>query len=94
MAKLDASQFEQIAAGLNPFSTAKEISEALDSKKKNEKEKQVIDLTLSFGTMGSATKKEVYDAIIELKRKFGFSLKEGSIFIDEMKTVQKLSKVA
>ncbi len=92
LAKLEASKFEEIASDLNPFSTAKEISEALGLKKEIQKEKQVIDLTIAFGTMGSAAKKEVYDAIIELKKNFKFSVIEKQSFIEEMKSIKKIGK--
>ena len=94
LAKLEPNKFAQIAPNLTPFSTAQEITSAFSEKKKNEREKNVIDLTISFGNVGSDNKKEVYDAIIELKKKFQFSIKEGSSFITEMKSVKQNRKVA
>ncbi len=92
LAKIEPTKFEQIASDLTPFMTAKEVTAAVGGMK-NEKEKQVIDLSISFGNIGSANKKEVYDAINELKKQFKFNVKEGQLFIDEMKTVNK-KKVA
>jgi hypothetical protein len=92
LAKLETSKFDSIASDLNPFTTAKDVSEAAGSKKQQGK-KDVIDLTICFGKLGSSTKKEVYDTILEMKKKFNFSLKEGQLFINEMKTV-KTRKVA
>lgn len=92
LAKLEPNKFDRIASDLNPFTTAKDVSEAVGAKKQQEK-KVVVDLTICFGNLGSSSKKEVYDSIIEMKKKFNFSVKEGQLFISEMKTV-KTKKVA
>lgn len=88
LAKMEPDRFAQVAPTLTPFSTADDISRSAGANEKN-KSKDTIDLTISFKTMGSDAKKDVYAAILEMQKRYAFSIKEGHTFISEMKKLKQ-----
>lgn len=85
LAKLDPSAFQQIAADLNPFMTAKDVQQALGASKQSTSVRDTVDLTISFGAIDVAKKREVYRFIVELEREFNFSVKVNPSLAKEMR---------
>jgi hypothetical protein len=94
LAKIAPDQFARIAPDLTPFTTAKEIDEMLGDQVAKSNKKNLIDLAITFGPMEIANKKEVYDAINDLKSKYPLSLKPSKVLENEFKKFNQTKKAA
>jgi hypothetical protein len=89
---LEAEQFARISGALTPFITSKEIDQQIGDDK-TVRTPQTFDFKIALGLIDAESKTEVYEALLELKNRFNFTLSEAPAVVAELKTL-KLAKVA
>jgi hypothetical protein len=96
LAAIEAEQFDDVAPGLTPFTTAREIDEMTGTKgsRSTAKVVKLHDLTISLDGLDPQMKRTVYEAICELKEKYHFSMTAAKALEGDTLCVEKQAQAA